>query len=99
MATYKLSSEAEDDLYRIRVYGAKKFGIKQADRYFVAFFLQFDLIAKDPFPYQSVDYIRKGYRRAVPGVDSIYYRVVEDNVAIMAIIGPQDVQSKFLKSQ
>lgn len=97
MAIYKLSPEAKDDLYRIWVYGSKKFGVEQADRYFAAFFHQFDLIAKDPFLFQSVDYIRLGYRRAVSGVDSIYYRLAGDNVEIMAIIGRQDAYSKLSK--
>lgn len=41
--------------------------------------------------YQSVDDIRKGYRRSVCGVDSIYYRVVDGTVEIMRILGQQDV--------
>ena len=95
MATYKLTPDAENDLYRIWVYGASKFGIKQADKYYVAFFHQFDLIAKEPCMYPSVDYIRKGYRRGVSGVDSIYYCVVGDVVEIMAIVGRQDVGTKL----
>jgi len=78
MATYKLSPDAEDDLFRIWVYGSKKFGIAQADKYYKAFFHQFDLIAKDQFLFPSVDYIKKGYRRGVSGVDSIYYRINGD---------------------
>jgi len=98
MATYKLSPEAEDDLYRIWLYGVKNFGLEQADKYFAAFFYQFGLIAKDPLLFQSVDHIREGYRRAVSGVDSIYYRVIGDVVEVMAIIGRQDIQSKLSKS-
>lgn len=95
MATYKLSPDAEDDLFRIWVYGSKKFGIAQADKYYKAFFHQFDLIAKDPFLFPSVDYIKKGYRRGVSGVDSIYYRINGDIIEIMAIIGRQDAYSKL----
>ena len=95
MATYKLSPDAEDDLYRIWVYGAKKFGIAQADKYYEAFFHQFDLISKDPFLFPSVDYIKKGYRRGISGVDCIYYRINGDIVEIMAIVGQQDVNSKL----
>ena len=95
MATYKLSPDAEDDLYRIWVYGAHKFGVAQADRYYKAFFLQFDLISQDPLIYPAVDYIKKGYRRCVSGVDSIYYRINGDIVEIMAIIGRQDAYSKL----
>jgi toxin ParE1/3/4 len=42
--------------------------------------------------YQAVDEIRKGYRRSVCGVDSIYYRIKGDDVEIMAIIGQQDIE-------
>jgi len=53
------------------------------------------LIAKDPFLFPSVDYIKKGYRRGVSGVDSIYYRINGDIIEIMAIIGRQDAYSKL----
>lgn len=95
MATYRLSPDAEDDLYFIWVYGAKRFGLGQADRYYQAFFHQFDIIAKDPFLFPSVDYIKKGYGRGVSGVDSIYYRINGDIIEIMAIVGRQDVYSKL----
>ncbi len=36
-------------------------------------------------------YIRKGYRRCVCGSDSIFYRINNDVVEIMAIIGKQDL--------
>ncbi|PCJ98704.1 MAG: plasmid stabilization protein [Flavobacteriaceae bacterium] len=95
MATYRLSPDAEDDLYRIWLYGVRKFGVPQADKYYEAFFLQFDLIAKDPLLFQSVDYIKKGYRRGVSGSESIYYRIDGNNVEIMAIVGRQDVNIKL----
>lgn len=95
MATYRLSPEAEDDLYRIWIYGAERFGVKQADKYFRAFFHVFGQIADGPYQYPSVDHIRPGYLRAVSGVDSIYYQVKRDIVEIMAIIGRQDANSKL----
>ena len=72
MGNYRLSEEAKDDLIRIHQYGMQQFGETQADNYFLAFFEQFEVIAKQPFLYQSVDFIRKGYRRCVCGVDSIF---------------------------
>lgn len=95
MASYRLSPDAEEDLYRIWVYGAPKFGVAQADKYYNALFHQFEVIAIDPFLFPSVDHIRKGYRRSISGVDSIYYRVVDEAVEIMAIIGRQDVENKL----
>ena len=93
MAEYKLSNAAKEDLIRIHHYGIEKFGITQADKYFNSFFEYFDIIAQRPFAFESVDYIKKGYRRCVCGSDSIYYRINNDIVEIMAIIGRQDLNS------
>ena len=93
MAKYRLSNEAKRDLIRIHHYGVAKFGITQADQYFDAFFEYFDIIAQRPFSFESVDYLKKGYRRCVCGVDSIYYRIENGTVEIMAIIGRQDLKN------
>ena len=93
MAKYRLSNEAKDDLIRIHHYGVKKFGMIQADKYFGAFFEYFDIITQRPFSFESVDFIKKGYRRCVCGSDSIYYRLNDDTVEIMAIVGRQDLKN------
>lgn len=93
MAKYRLSNEAKNDLIRIHHYGVQKFGMVQADKYFHSFFEYFDIIAQKPFSFESVDYIKKGYRRCVCGVDSIYYKVNKNTVEIMAIIGRQDIDT------
>lgn len=90
MAKYKLSNTAKEDLIRIHQYGTKQFGTLQADKYFNAFFDVFDKIAIHPFAFESVDYIKEGYRRCVSGSDSICYRIGDDQVEIMTIIGRQD---------
>ena len=91
MGHYKLTEDAKADLIRIHQYGVLKFGEVQADKYFMAFFDQFELIADQPFLFPSVDFIRKGYRRSVCGADSIYFRIENDTVEIMSIIGRQDL--------
>ena len=93
MANYKLSNEAKDDLIRIHHYGVQKFGMQQADKYFDSFFEYFDIIAKQPFSFESVDFIRKGYRRCVCGSDSIYYKINENLVEIISIVGRQDLKN------
>ena len=90
MAKYKISNVAKEDLIRIHHYGVKRFGLKQADKYFETFFVHFDLIAENPQSFESVDFIKPGYRRCPCGVDSIYYKMEEDVVEIMTIIGKQD---------
>ena len=92
MASYKLSLNAKEDLRRIYQYGFTEFGELQADTYFWGFFKTFEKIASNPSAYQAVDHIRKGYRRCVYGVDTIYFRVQHnDAVEVMAILGGQDI--------
>lgn len=93
MAKYRLSNEAKEDLIRIHQYGIERFGVAQADKYFDTFFAYFDMIAERPFSFESVDYLKKGYRRCVCGVDSIYFRINDDTVEIMTIVGRQDLKN------
>ena len=93
MAKYRLSNEAKEDLIRIHHYGVGKFGMAQADKYFNTFFEYFEIIAQRPLSFESVDYLKKGYRRCVCGSDSIYYKINGDIVEIMAIVGMQDLKN------
>ena len=92
MLRYKLSNQAKEDLIRIHQFGVKTFGERQADIYFKRFFEYFEIIAKRPLSFESVDHIKLGYRKCVCGVDTIYYRIVKDSVQIMTIIGRQDLK-------
>jgi toxin ParE1/3/4 len=93
MAEFRISNTAKEDLIRIHHYGIKKFGINQADKYFESFFEYFEIIAQRPFSFESVDFIKKGYRRCVCGSDSIFFKINEDVVDIMAIVGRQDLDN------
>ena len=93
MAKYRLSNAAKEDLIRIHHYGIEKFGITQADKYFDSFFEYFEIIAQRPFAFESVDYIKEGYRRCAYGSDSIYYRINDNIVEIMTIVGMQDLKN------
>ena len=95
MAEYRLSNAAKEDLIRIHHFGVEKFGITQADKYFDSFFDYFEIIAQSPFSFESVDYIKKGYRRCPCGSDTIYYRITDSIVEIMAIVGMQDLKNIF----
>ena len=97
MAKYRLSNEAKEDLIRIHQYGVEKFGMAQADKYFNSFFEYFKIIAQRPFSFESIDYIRNGYRRCACGVDSIYFRIKSGTVEIMAFVGRQDL-TKILEA-
>jgi len=93
MANYRISNDAKEDLIRIHQFGIKMFGITQADKYFYSFFDHFEIIAQRPFSFESVDYIKEGYRRCPCGSETIYYRINDSMVEIMAIIGMQDLKN------
>lgn len=93
MANYILSKEAEEDLIRIHNYGIKRFGITQADRYFDSLFDCFQTISERPYSFESVEEIKKGYRRCVHKSDSIYFRIGYNKVEIMTIVGRQDIKN------
>ncbi len=93
MTSFKLSNEAKEDLIRIHHFGVEKFGMTQADKYFETFFEYFDLIANRPLTFESVEYIKPGYRRCVCGSDQIYFKIKNDTVEIMANVGNQDLKN------
>ena len=95
MGNYKLSNQAEADLYRIWLYGFQEFGEARADIYLLAFFERFDELAENPYRYPAVDHVRERYRRSICGVDSIYFRVNGETVEIMSIIGRQNTDPLF----
>ncbi len=95
MANYKLTANAEEDLWRIYQWGFRNHGEAAADAYYSAFFDRFEQIAEQPLLYSSAEELRDGYRSSVCGVDTIYYRLNENGVEIMAILGKQD-HEKFL---
>ncbi len=88
-----MSNTAKEDLIRIHQFGTKQFGIKQADKYFEAFFDYFDIISNNPFSFESVNHIRKGYRKCPCGSDTIYFKVQKDTIKIMAIVGKQEIEN------
>jgi toxin ParE1/3/4 len=92
MSGYRLSPNAEADLYRIWLYGLEQWGMAAADAYHQALFERFEAIAANPKLFLAVDHIRAGYRRCSHQTDSIYYRIDAEAVEIIAILGRQDAK-------
>ena len=90
MARYRLSERARSDLYRLYNYGVLTFGLQQADSYFDGIINRIDELANNPQLYPKVDHIRKGYKRSVFGIHSIYYMVLKDEILIVRILGRED---------
>lgn len=96
MARYRLCQAAKEDLIRIHHYGVRNFEMVQADKCFNSFFICFEAIAKRPYSFEVMDYIKEGYRRCLCGSDNIYFRINGEFADIMAIVGRQDI-SPILK--
>ena len=88
---YKLSEDAQADIIRIHQWGVRVHGEARADEYFNAFFDHFELLAEQPTLYPAVEHVHEGYRRSVCGVETVYYRIYDDYIEIMAVIGQQDI--------
>lgn len=88
--TLALTEEAAKDLELIYEEGFIKWGEEQADKYYDALIEHFDLLCANPFLYQAVDEIREGYRRSICGKHSIYYRINDTKIEMMAIVKYQN---------
>ena len=93
MPKFRLSEKAKEDLRRIYEYGVVEFGVTQVDEYFYSFFEAFERISQSPLSYQSIDHIIIGYGRCPHRCDVIYYRINQDWVDIMAMLGGQDLDA------
>jgi len=90
MTIYRLSEAAENDLDRLYTYGVLNFGLEQTEQYTTAMIARFEELAAFPSRYPAVDHIREGYRRSVYGAHSIYYRIHNDGIVIVRVLGRQN---------
>jgi toxin ParE1/3/4 len=67
---------------------------KAVRNYYDSFFEYFDIIVQNPYSLKSVDFIKKVIVD-VCGSDSIYYKINDDVVEIIAIVGKQDLKDKL----
>ncbi len=95
MPKYRLTQKAEHDLLNIALYGIEQFGVERSRRYHNKLKERFDKLAEQPELYPLVEHVRKGYRRSVCGVHSIYFRIDEDCVEIVRVLGRQDPAKAF----
>jgi toxin ParE1/3/4 len=90
MAPYKLTKAADEDYERIFEFGIDQFGLAQALDYQNGMKQRFEQLARRPNRYQAVDHIRQGYRRSVYHAHSIYYRIDQDLVLIVRVLGREN---------
>lgn len=90
MHNYFLTREAKEDLWRIYEFGVYKFGVTQAEKYFNMMHDCFEKIASNPYMFPEVIKYQNVQRYCVCGVDTIYYKINNDEVEIITIIGRQE---------
>lgn len=74
---------------RIIEFGTRRFGLNAAKAYFQKLESRFRDIAENHEQFPKVEHIRPGYRRSVCGAHSIYFRMSEQSVEIIRILGRQ----------
>jgi toxin ParE1/3/4 len=87
---YVLSEQAKEQLKEIYKQGYINFGEQQAESYFTALCNRFDAIVQQPFLYPTIDNICNGYRRSICGKHSIFYKVTDTAIEIIAILRSQN---------
>lgn len=95
MTTYTLSVSAEIDLLEIATYGLKRFGLEQSLSYKNALEAHVEYIASQPLAGMSVDDIQTGFRRSVFRSHAIYYRIMDDGIYIVRVLGRQNPATAF----
>lgn len=95
MPKYIISEEAKKDLLAIALYGDQTYGTAKSTLYCEELEAHFQQLAQSPKMYMAVEHIRAGYSRSVCGSHSIYYRIKNNDVEIMRIMGKQSIDGAF----
>ena len=98
MASQRLLRAAENDLGEIADYTIAKHGVAQARVYRDSLLDTLETIARNPGIGTNQSHILPALRRFVHESHSIYYRVEDDGVVVLRLLGPgQDPLSQFQK--
>ena len=95
MAVYDLSEAALKDIDRLYEYGILNFGLNQANKYYDALFARFQQLAETPQLYPAVDHISEGYRLSIFKAHSIYYRITDNGVFIVRLLGREEIAKEL----
>ena len=96
MVVYRLTAKAVRGIDGIYEHGILNFELGQSRIYLSGLHDRLSDIAEHPLQWPSVNEIREGYRRNVYISHSIYYRTINGNVAIIRVLGQQDIDDAFL---
>jgi len=83
------SEAALGDLTAIAEYGERHFGPVQSERYRDLLRSILEQMCAHPSRFSQVNEIREGYRRAVVGSHSIYFRIENSQILVVRILRSQ----------
>lgn len=97
MTKYRISILAQQDLENIWFYTVDEWSLEQAEKYIGGLMVCFDSLAEGHVVGKSVDYVRKGYKKALYGKHYVFYRVAADKVVeiIRVLHVRMDVESQL----
>jgi len=95
MLGFELSVKADTDLENIFSYGVDNFGVEQALTFYNSLNDCFNRICMNPEHFQSVDYIKTGYRRAVFNTYSIFFIERDGYIEISRVMRKDDLKLAF----
>ena len=93
---FVVSNKAVSDLEEIWLYTVEKWSIEQADRYYNLIFDEINFICKNITSGKSMEHIRKGYRASKVKSHLIFYRVINDTIAVIRILHERmDIENRL----
>ncbi|WP_273215177.1 type II toxin-antitoxin system RelE/ParE family toxin [Runella zeae] len=97
MMKYRISNLAQQDLEDIWFYTVDEWSLEQAEKYISGLLSCFEGLAEGNVIGKPVDYVRKGYKKALYGKHYIFYRTATDKVIeiIRVLHMRMDVESRL----
>lgn len=86
MPKYTLSPNAASSITEINTYTINKFGPRQAERYLANLRDRFNFLVEHPELGSKRDDIKKGYYSCFEGSHTIYYKIINEKIAIIDIL-------------
>jgi toxin ParE1/3/4 len=97
MPKVRVTPPAEADLVAIAEYTIEYFGARQAAIYRDGLLEAMAMLADNPFMGLDQDHIKPNTRRLVHQRHSIYYKIRQDEVLVLRILGPGQDPTRQLR--
>ena len=86
MPKYTLSPNAANSIAEINAYTINKFGPQQAGRYLANLRDRFNFLVANPELGSKRDDIKEGYYSYFEGSHTIYYKIIDERIAIIDVL-------------